>query len=121
MTLTIGSIPAYAGDPPLSGCRIAVFEVYPRLRGGSIVSKPPQFELVGLSPPTRGILIGKRVKHADVGSIPAYAGDPHPQSGRRCQGKVYPRLRGGSGYGSIAQGVNQGLSPPTRGIHIQLL
>ena len=51
----LGSIPAYAGDPPTTCYRIAALKVYPRLRGGSVDVRPCGIADTGLSPPTRGI------------------------------------------------------------------
>ena len=52
--------------------------------------------MMGLSPPTRGILSMAPAPYAPMRSIPAYAGDPIDLSGLGIKGKVYPRLRGGS-------------------------
>ena len=70
----------------------------------------------GLSPPTRGILLFHNFADDFVGSIPAYAGDPHQPPMCILRYKVYPRLRGGSTDSDTGSGVGEGLSPPTRGI-----
>ena len=57
--VTLGSIPAYAGDPCLCGQVNGRHGVYPRLRGGSKGFITPARRLCGLSPPTRGIHVGK--------------------------------------------------------------
>ena len=71
--------------------------VYPRLRGGSRGVGWAASRLLGLSPPTRGIRAGAVVGLRGLRSIPAYAGDPPMNGLRRYLGRVYPRLRGGSG------------------------
>ena len=75
--------------------------------------------LLGLSPPTRGILYDAAIANAQVRSIPAYAGDPPPFIGVTRPTKVYPRLRGGSFVGFAGHIKPCGLSPPTRGILYQ--
>ena len=94
--------------------------VYPRLRGGSFRLSAISVALAGLSPPTRGILVSGFPYRALEGSIPAYAGDPAGSPPCRIYGKVYPRLRGGSGIGAASPARYGGLSPPTRGIHAAL-
>ncbi len=54
-TCTGRSIPAYAGDPTTHVHHEHHNEVYPRLRGGSIVGWSSPSIVMGLSPPTRGI------------------------------------------------------------------
>ena len=70
----------------------------------------------GLSPPTRGILIGRIQGAHNAGSIPAYAGDPVLGACAYARGRVYPRLRGGSRQRARRRYWARGLSPPTRGI-----
>ena len=70
------SIPAYAGDPVRRQLVVHLEQVYPRLRGGSHRSCDASAALIGLSPPTRGILALDDFGNALAGSIPAYAGDP---------------------------------------------
>ena len=72
----IGSIPAYAGDPPSCAVSSPSAGVYPRLRGGSARVNHGVVALEGLSPPTRGILFQYARRLRERGSIPAYAGDP---------------------------------------------
>ena len=112
------SIPAYAGDPAQCQSPLSPLEVYPRLRGGSLLPGHPDYTGGGLSPPTRGIrqypthIVVKR------GSIPAYAGDPAHMCAKRLILEVYPRLRGGSQEQRDRIGKYVGLSPPTRGIRL---
>ena len=114
-----GSIPAYAGDPKLRHTPTIAAMVYPRLRGGSREFLRTRAGWRGLSPPTRGIPCLASHCRAALGSIPAYAGDPHAKGLRGILVSVYPRLRGGSSF-RLRWGVClSGLSPPTRGIHIR--
>ena len=111
-----GSIPAYAGDPSPAGMAAAARRVYPRLRGGSTITRISGSLSRGLSPPTRGIH-GPTIKdEALARSIPAYAGDPRAGGCLPLQREVYPRLRGGSSRIESGCTPIPGLSPPTRGI-----
>ena len=49
-----GSIPAWAGEPTLSGGTPAERAVYPRVGGGTWTVPPPPFGVTGLSPRGRG-------------------------------------------------------------------
>ena len=116
-TMRMRSIPAYAGDPSSSRTFLGQRRVYPRLRGGSAPGASRIPIIPGLSPPTRGIHLGTLFAVANIGSIPAYAGDPARRHPHRRILRVYPRLRGGSSTSSGRAGSAMGLSPPTRGIH----
>ncbi len=111
-----GSIPAYAGDPPLRAGISRGLRVYPRLRGGSPAVLYRIDLLSGLSPPTRGIPHRPPPQEPQSRSIPAYAGDPGLAALPRGFRAVYPRLRGGSRIIGQVVGSVPGLSPPTRGI-----
>ena len=52
--LRSGSIPASAGEPSAANSLIAIFQVYPRKRGGAIGSKTTTDRQNGLSPQARG-------------------------------------------------------------------
>ena len=113
--LTVGSIPAHAGEPRLVHARWTRSAVYPRPRGGTSanVVAPPASE--GLSPPTRGNRPDSRRRLRLLRSIPAHAGEPAKQSPRSTASWVYPRPRGGTGKIAPAEELAGGLSPPTRG------
>ena len=110
------SIPAYAGDPRRWMRWRTRHQVYPRLRGGSALAFGANAEIIGLSPPTRGIQSPTPHRRACPRSIPAYAGDPHYGKRRTSLAGVYPRLRGGSARSPLYNRAQGGLSPPTRGI-----
>ena len=114
----VWSIPAYAGDPPLSGRSAGLSRVYPRLRGGSRAARLGGLRLRGLSPPTRGIPATRLSPLTLTRSIPAYAGDPPQHSSAPPIAEVYPRLRGGSESRTLRRLLRRGLSPPTRGIRL---
>ena len=113
---TLGSIPAYAGDPKIAARRALYARVYPRLRGGSARLALGSSCIHGLSPPTRGIPNRVQNRATDRRSIPAYAGDPAGAGAAARASQVYPRLRGGSACASSFLRSLAGLSPPTRGI-----
>ena len=77
VTVVIGSIPAYAGEPVQFEQEGNCVKVYPRVCGGT----ERQFQcgtcMRGLSPRMRGNLISIRSRIASNRSIPAYAGEPH--------------------------------------------
>ena len=73
----------------------------------------------GLSPSTRGNLVHCRFLSSPLRSIPVHAGEP----GYACQWdssqRVYPRPRGGTQIEVDWDGDGLGLSPSTRGNHLQ--
>ena len=129
------SIPACAGEPPLSVTMWALEQVYPRVCGGTGALGIGNFEHRGLSPRVRGNQPGQSRFLPQEGSIPACAGEPAstPWQGRsaavypRVCGEpwgrpsiagssgVYPRVCGGTRAGLAAKGSLRGLSPRVRG------
>ena len=91
-----GSIPAYAGEPDDSPSFALDRTVYPRLRGGTLDGGYKEYDIAGLSPPTRGNRRGDTRLVADRRSIPAYAGEPVFFGRIAVADEVYPRLRGGT-------------------------
>ncbi len=111
----LGSIPACAGEPEYPRPDRSGNRVYPRVCGGTVAPTAPTPSAIGLSPRVRGN--PKRVRHVstDGRSIPACAGEPtafHPPPGN---GKVYPRVCGGTIRAVIMEEFNDGLSPRVRG------
>ena len=113
--LTIGSIPACAGEPPISTCWISCTTVYPRLRGGTQSGNHNPLIDWGLSPLARGNPLRPVPPQLPRGSIPACAGEPLPPDSRPNPGRVYPRLRGGTSARLAPMGQARGLSPLARG------
>ena len=110
-----GPIPADAGEP---GCQrgAAVGDgAYPRARGGAehTIYVRPLDE--GLSPRTRGSLIGTHPKPDFCGPIPADAGEPGAPQGAVAEAGAYPRGRGGAVGMRRMEPTSSGLSPRTRG------
>ena len=109
------SIPARAGEPPLIALADYPNGVYPRPRGGARARHHREGTPEGLSPPARGSRACSRAAANKLGSIPARAGEPRPQSLGGPGGQVYPRPRGGAAHGFTWGGQGPGLSPPARG------
>ena len=113
--VTVGPIPAYAGEPDPQLRRMPRARAYPRIRGGTWLPKDTQLRRKGLSPHTRGNP-GQVTSPPDrSGPIPAYAGEPTNCACCNMDNGAYPRIRGGTvdRDGVISGGV--GLSPHTRG------
>ena len=110
-----GSIPACAGEPEWGLICRPVYEVYPRVCGGTSRARIASLRRSGLSPRVRGNL--GRVDEGSLAqwSIPACAGEPdHFVSGGNEAG-VYPRVCGGTSGGKPGIPRAQGLSPRVRG------
>ena len=88
---------------------------YPRERGGTDPLKNNRHAQAGLSPRTRGNLIGTATATLSRGPIPANAGEPAEAGMGEASFGAYPRERGGTGEGIEATMINCGLSPRTRG------
>ena len=109
------SIPACAGEPFCSSCQNPIRGVYPRVCGGTDGVDGQLVLHKGLSPRVRGNRAYRDEKGADTGSIPACAGEPRWQCPLMAQGKVYPRVCGGTGRTGMKKGPTRGLSPRVRG------
>ena len=115
--LTVGSIPAGAGEPFAHLLFLPFLRVYPRGCGGARKSRLQYAGIGGLSPRVRGSQDEARRPRQDVGSIPAGAGEPQlAKNNSRCLG-VYPRGCGGAGIAGADRDTGQGLSPRVRGSH----
>ncbi len=113
------SIPAHAGKP-ITGLRCArALWVYPRPRGEALEIPHEVLMQEGLSPPTRGsrrLLVERQRRQ---GSIPAHAGKPYLRNLLDHIAEVYPRPRGEADGDEHYIGYPPGLSPPTRGSHVE--
>ena len=112
------SIPAWAGEPiRLQACKRLPW-VYPRVGGGTDVSNLPIKPWMGLSPRGRGNLRVALRRGVDGRSIPAWAGEPTPQTAPTKSRRVYPRVGGGTPCPSQLNQSPGGLSPRGRGNHL---
>ena len=111
------SIPAHAGEPLAALSASRGSRVYPRPRGGTPSEGWGAWATGGLSPPTRGNLLGWSEQQMMRGSIPAHAGEPSATRRGTKLIRVYPRPRGGTRATGDYSARDAGLSPPTRGNH----
>ena len=90
------SIPAPAGEPFLEFEHQPQWQVYPRACGGAFGLAETVRTLQGLSPRLRGSLDLAGVTLAELGSIPAPAGEPVRYPVTVPMIEVYPRACGGA-------------------------
>ena len=110
-----GSIPACAGEPLCVPQRQADERVYPRVCGGTSLTRVPSGRRRGLSPRVRGNPLTPRDCLRIVRSIPACAGEP-PAAGASAPPEwVYPRVCGGTPRLDGGVKTPHGLSPRVRG------
>ena len=109
------SIPAWAGEPASHPSLSVVIAVYPRVGGGTACAARFIQPNAGLSPRGRGNLVIRLSRDADIGSIPAWAGEPPRLSPRPAMHGVYPRVGGGTRPATAGPEDSWGLSPRGRG------
>ncbi len=109
------SIPACAGEPLISGTKVPVRKVYPRVCGGTTWIQRPNSEMTGLSPRVRGNLVNLTTRSDMLRSIPACAGEPALEPPTRRNPRVYPRVCGGTMHLRHQASSRKGLSPRVRG------
>ena len=115
--VTVGPIPACAGEPIQAYFFGLLIGAYPRLRGGTAVTAAMPVYAWGLSPLARGNLGFVQIQTAGQGPIPACAGEPHTKGHLYQLRRAYPRLRGGTRRYSGTDVTYCGLSPLARGNH----
>ncbi len=113
--VSLGSIPAGAGEPNPSSRREALPWVYPRGCGGTCLGPPYSGSSSGLSPRVRGNLHQCGEDADSQGSIPAGAGEPNTTGASPSTAWVYPRGCGGTQYLVLPSTTKHGLSPRVRG------
>ena len=114
-SITLGPIPANAGETITNATMFHALRAYPRERGGNAYC--PAFWRVnaGLSPRTRGKPIELDFDKTKLGPIPANAGETRRYDQDRKRFRAYPRERGGNGLAIPKTFSSAGLSPRTRG------
>ena len=115
------SIPACAGEPSTVPTGAAQTPVYPRVRGGTVQKEGGKAGSPGLSPRARGNRTRTMSTVVSLRSIPACAGEPPSRCTSSSASRVYPRVRGGTGFGIGQRERRPGLSPRARGNRIMLL
>ena len=112
-----GSIPAHAGQP-IPGCPTSADPwVHPRSRGAAGIDGHAHHVAKGPSPLTRGSLAMTKAPQAEIGSIPAHAGQPLRYRPRGPWRWVHPRSRGAASPPLRLSSNSLGPSPLTRGSH----
>ena len=113
--VSVGSIPAPAGEPAGGTTGGNGGKVYPRACGGTAFQTLHSAEDWGLSPRLRGNRNTNHVLSKRLGSIPAPAGEPFAlRLGDNDLG-VYPRACGGTLESGEMAWFQEGLSPRLRG------
>ncbi len=113
--VSIGSIPACAGEPAIWASLLKQPPVYPRVCGGTHGAGAESRTYDGLSPRVRG---NPRIDALAVPrhrSIPACAGEPSLGVENFVTITVYPRVCGGTQYTRSMTSLAWGLSPRVRG------
>ena len=109
------SIPACAGEPLILPAAASLFQVYPRVCGGTQIQIVRSGIVLGLSPRVRGNLHAGYRGLSPLRSIPACAGEPVLEDLREALVRVYPRVCGGTAFTADDAILNLGLSPRVRG------
>ena len=109
------SIPACAGEPSIAAFSLSSSAVYPRVCGGTSLSRPDFPPGKGLSPRVRGNPPPGTGLRPPRRSIPACAGEPGQGVCSRTNTMVYPRVCGGTQLRGVYQQYQLGLSPRVRG------
>ena len=107
--------PRVCGEPPMGCLILSKRKVYPRVCGGTGCRVSTLPGVIGLSPRVRGNLRVVPAGPADLGSIPACAGEPLKTHIFSSYVGVYPRVCGGTLTCPILPGARMGLSPRVRG------
>ena len=109
------SIPACAGEPFVDIPLAVIYQVYPRVCGGTACANASPCRPEGLSPRVRGNHGTGARRSGGARSIPACAGEPAGRIIRRPGKRVYPRVCGGTPVTAGRQANAAGLSPRVRG------
>ena len=112
-----GSIPARAGQPAKRLSSGSLRRVHPRSRGAAEIEHLEFDMAAGPSPLARGSLDHHGPTAAEVGSIPARAGQPGVWCGNVKARWVHPRSRGAAGWPRKRATFENGPSPLARGSH----
>ena len=113
--LSIGSIPAWAGETAFAVSPHSLARVYPRVGGGNYAVSGIAIRASGLSPRGRGKPAANCLANASTRSIPAWAGETYLSEANALAVEVYPRVGGGNAHVHIPIRLGKGLSPRGRG------
>ena len=110
-----GTIPAHAGEPTVRLLPHCQSRDYPRACGGTIQWQAHKWFCRGLSPRMRGNPDPQANEIFGCGTIPAHAGEPHPDYKESGPKRDYPRACGGTNPVQPNNAGHEGLSPRMRG------
>ena len=116
--VSIGSIPAGAGEPPPMSSTARRARVHPRGCGGATSALRWTMADPGPSPRVRGSQCEDITQSLQHGSIPAGAGEPAIGQAGKPRDGVHPRGCGGAFRATSIAGPIQGPSPRVRGSHV---
>ena len=111
----LGPIPARAGQPPPAPSKSPPTWAYPRSRRATSSASSSRPAALGLSPLARGNLDRDLDAVAQLGPIPARAGQPQDVALSSASAWAYPRSRGATSVRSPGGCRRWGLSPLARG------
>ena len=94
--VTLGAIPAWAGEPSNRLPHVKTVGGHPRVGGGTCHVINHSRSLQGPSPRGRGNLVRRLDCNLRHGAIPAWAGEPHIRPRRRSSWGGHPRVGGGT-------------------------
>jgi len=111
----LGCIPACAGEPSCACFRSLITRVHPRVRGGTWWRPTTSRSSGGASPRARGNRVAALEAELERRCIPACAGEPHLGRADPQEGRVHPRVRGGTAVRDRREKASEGASPRARG------
>ena len=115
-----GSIPAWAGKPKSASVRSTLHRVHPRVGGEALWRGCYEETPAGPSPRGRGSPFESAFGSGGLGSIPAWAGKPHPRGRDRLPSRVHPRVGGEAHSADSASSSSSGPSPRGRGSRLHV-
>ena len=110
-----GSIPAWAGKPPVLDCEFGAVRVHPRVGGETRSSPKTTTRMAGPSPRGRGNRERRDCSGNSRRSIPAWAGKPTSHGSRVSPKRVHPRVGGETDGAARHLRLGRGPSPRGRG------
>ena len=110
-----GSIPAWAGKPPVLDCEFGAVRVHPRVGGETRSSPKTTTRMAGPSPRGRGNRERRDCSGNSRRSIPAWAGKPTSHGSRVSPKRVHPRVGGETHVRDLPSVGIHGPSPRGRG------
>ncbi len=111
----IGTIPAWAGEPPTTCSTGPLGGDHPRVGGGTDVWPVYICQIQGPSPRGRGNHRPQKPRRPGAGTIPAWAGEPRAGKIFLVRDRDHPRVGGGTSTKWFSRFIGWGPSPRGRG------